>query len=448
MKSGSIGIAVIALLLLSVLVPAYRTVAQPYQVTVTLSKATVKPGETLTVTVLVTVDGTPKANVTVYIYIVAPGNWTVFEGVGVTDAEGKVVLDLDIGEDWAVGIYIINVTIAGTTIYKEVTFEVYSEKALKIIKAFIKHVESFKERVKKAAMALNETARAGIEEKLKRVEELLANATSLCEEGNCTAAIKAVRKAMSIIRGIYAGVMKGLGKEVKEELEKAYGNYTGLRVALQRLKEHLDRIEAILDKAEELGYDVSEAKERLEKARELWDEAKEKLEAGDVNGTAILLGRIMFEVRGLNRYIALVVAHKVREIRYKRFLEVGLPAIHRIIERLKNKTQLILANVTITNATTVLEAVKELKELRKEIVEAIKAGDIDKAKELIKELSEKLRETVREVAKIEKGARKMRGRFAPSATPPTWARGWMRRHGETTTFPAGGGPTTHGEEGE
>lgn len=90
------------------------------------------------------------------------------------------------------------------------------------------------------------------------------------DEGDFEAAVEQAKEAMKAFRRLYGETYAFLEEE---GIDLEIDNGTGLRVAIDRARTRLDRVEGILNRSEAAGMNVTEARTLLEEARTLLEQA-------------------------------------------------------------------------------------------------------------------------------------------------------------------------------
>jgi len=335
MLKKSIAIILASIFLLSLFVPQLVLRAQP-SIKITVTPREVFAGDQVDVVVILlnSNTGNPLPETKVNVMIRNPEGLVVVKLQSLTDEQGIVSLNVKTEEDWPPGVYVIIVTVADVVQLKTFKIKV-PETREQYVNTTRRAIEMM---IKKVSIIVNQTGNEALREKLNQ-------AIQLYKEGNYSVAFKMLLQATHQVRNRFKAIHRG-----RENVTR------GLSTAIQRHKEVIEKLKAIIAKLEEKGFNATIAKALLEKAEAQLHNASVMLHGGKANLTARIMAQIMKNIgdafSNLKRHGEKVSIQKMKEHIDRLLSSKNIP------EPVKEKLQKLKALLETGNFTKMREFAK------------------------------------------------------------------------------------------
>jgi len=375
---------IVSLLMLTLMVsPSLAIVMGAEDLTVETDEAYYNPGED------VAIFGTAQANASVAI-MVNDTYGSIFDLNVSAEADGEYSVNVTLSADAIESHYAVTASVENETAQASFTvistsLQVHAENLLSLVEGSREEVESLIDELGAEDIEIPD----GVNESVELGFTALEAALELLADGNYSGAIEEAPQALQ-----HFGSALRLLQEVLPEETSSAGAETeralGLRVAIERAYEFIDKIEATADRLEEAGYEVpeieaylTEARAHLEAAEGLLDEDSEAAaqELAEARG---ILGRTMGLVHSMAK-------REVKAMKTERFLEQVNMSIHSLEEKI-DRLQLRLAN-----GQGALSALRNMEMKLLRITESLAAGDVEGAVDGLDDAVQEIDEEVEEL---------------------------------------------------
>ena len=318
----------------------------------------------------VEIHGTAEPNAIVTI-IVNSTQGTMYNFTVSADTDGIYNATVSLPVEALYGHYIVTASADEATAIA--SFMVTLTDATTLAEGLLSLIENSREQVEAAFDELEaeeidvpEGAMDSYEQGVEAAEEAL----QLMEEGKYSAAYAKALQALQRFR-IALHLIQVIGPErptedTEEEAERAIG----LKEAIERAYEFLERFNGTADRLFEEGYDVEEIRTNLEEANYILGEAEELLDLGDIDGAT----QILAEARGiLGRTTGLLhsTAKRVKSVKTERFLEhveSRIQSVEESVNRLRHH---------ISEGQVVLNSLKNTRTKLWKIRSRLAAGEVE-----------------------------------------------------------------------
>ncbi|RLI09579.1 hypothetical protein DRO42_03905 [Candidatus Bathyarchaeota archaeon] len=377
-----------ALLMVALMVsPTVAAIVGASPLTVGTDKALYIPGED------VEISGTAEPGASINITVNDPRE-VIYNLTVSADPEGNYSIIVSLAADALPGHYVVTASTDGETV--ETSFMVTMTNLSMLVENLLSHVERSQERVEEALAEFEEGVPEDALESYQDGVDAAETARQLAEEGDYSGAIESALQALRHFQDAFRSVMEARAEEAletaeetaEEEAEKA----VELRVAIERARAFLRKVNATADRLEEDGYDVSQIREVLAEANDTLARAEELLESGDVSAAAHALA----DARGtIGRMMGLLhsMAKKVKAEKAEKFVE----QMQKRIQGLEDKIDKLRDRLEEKNAVRANQTLQAVEEKLQRIRERLEAGDVDAALDELDDAVEEIDEGIDEL---------------------------------------------------
>jgi len=306
------------------------------------------------------------------------------------DPEGNYSIIVSLAADALPGHYVVAASTDGETV--ETSFMVTMANLSMLVENLLSHVERSRERVEEALAEFEEGVPEDALESYQEGVNAAETARQLAEEGDYSGAIESALQALRHFQDAFRSVMEARAEEALETAEEEAEKAVGLRVAIERARAFLRKVNATADRLEEDGYDVSQIREVLAEANDTLARAEELLESGDVSAAAHALA----DARGtIGRMMGLLhsMAKKVKAEKAEKFVE----QMQKRIQGLEDKIDKLRDRLEEKNAVRANQTLQAVEEKLQRIRERLEAGDVDAALDELDDAVEEIDEGIDEL---------------------------------------------------